>query len=180
MKCKSRLAGLSFTAALCFALAAPTAHASGYSFSQGGFSGGGAISGTFTGSDIDLDGQINSFAGEVTAFSLSFSGDSLVPAFTHGMADFYGLIYDVGSGFIGDGSTGGIEGMASNWGGTIGFDYASGLGPTGGLGGRVIDIATGATSSTPELISVVPEPSTYALFALGAAVLVGRKLTRRV
>lgn len=180
MNCAPRLAGFSFAVALCFALAAPTAHATSYAFSQGGYSGGGWITGTFTGSDIDLDGQINSFLGEVTAFSLSFSGDSIVPGFTHGLADLSGLVYDVGSPYLGDGPSGSTEGMASNWNGGFGFDYASGLGPTGGFGGRVIDLATGAMSSTPDLVAVVPEPSTYALFTLGVALLLGRKLTRRV
>jgi len=171
-----RLAALSVGAALVFAFAAPAAHATVYTFSQGGYTGGGTISGTFTGSDLNADGQIVSFMGEVTAFSLSFSGDSIVASFTHGLPDLWGLVYYVGSGYIGDNYA---EGLASNWDSSVGFDYASGMGPTGGLGGRVIDTATRATSSTQQLIAVVPEPGTYALFALGAAFLAGRKLSRR-
>jgi hypothetical protein len=161
------------------ALAAPLAHATTYTFSQGGYSGGGTLTGSFTGADLDFDGQIVSFAGEVTAFSLSFSGDAVVPAFSHGIALLNGLVYDVGSGFIGDGPTGSIEGVASNWFGASGIDFASGLGPLGVFGGRVIDVATGATSRTEQLIAVVPEPGTWALFALGGAFVLRRSLARR-
>ena len=174
-----RLAAPYLVASLWVALVAPTAHATNYAFSQGGYSGGGSITGTFTGSDNNLDGQIASFAGEVTAFSLSFSGDSIVPNFTHSLADLFGLVYDVGSPFIGDGSSGAVEGMATNFFGVVGFNYASGLGPTLGFGGRVNDITTGAVSSTSALITVVPEPSTYALFAVGITFLAGRKFTQR-
>lgn len=156
------------------------ANATSYIFSQGGYSGGGAITGTFDGTDLDNNGQIDSFAGEVVNFSLSFSGDYIVGNFTHTLSDFYGLIYDVNSGFIGDGAGGDIEGMASNWNGYFGFDYASGLGPTGGLGGRVIDIATGATSSSTELISVsaVPEPETWGMLLAGVG-LIGLRMRQR-
>ena len=63
--------------------------------------------------------------------------------------------------------------MASNWNGTSGFDFASGLGPTGGWGGRAINVATGGTSTSAQLISVtsVPEPETYAMLLAGLGVM---------
>jgi len=165
------------TAVGVMALCSSAAIATPFIFSQGGYSGGGVIAGSFDTTDLDNNGQISSFAGEVTGFSLSFSGDSIVGDFTHTLSDLSGLVYDLGSGFIGDGAGGEIEGMASNWFGTIGFDFASGLGPTGLVGGRVIDIATGATSTTSALISVsaVPEPATLSLVALGLAGLIVRR-----
>ncbi|MEW5787711.1 MAG: PEP-CTERM sorting domain-containing protein [Pseudomonadota bacterium] len=153
------------------------AQAATYQFHQAGFSGGGVIMGSFDAVDLDGNGQISSFYGEVSSFSLSFSGDALVADFTHGLPDLYGLVYDLGSGFIGDGSSGAVEGMASNWLGSVGFDYASGMGPAQMFGGRVIDIASGATTSTPDLIAVVPEPATWVSLLAGLGVL--SLLTRR-
>ena len=164
---------LSSAAALCFAFAAPAAQATVYTFTQGGYSGGGSIAGTFTGIDLNGDGQIDSRRGEVTAFSLGFSGDSVVGPFSHSLGDLSTLVYDIGSGSIGDVFIAGLApGIASNWYGSTGVDYASGLGPTGGPGGRVIDVASGNTSTTVQSVLVtaaVPEPGTAALFALGLA-----------
>jgi hypothetical protein len=170
MKLKRLVTAASVAAALC--LASVSAHAAfSFTFSQTGFSGGGSLTGTFTGTDLDGNGQLSAFAGEISGYSMSFSGDSLIPDFSHTFADLSGLVYDLGSGFIGDGDTIDVEGIASNWFGVAGFDYATGLGPTGGFGGRVIDIATGAESSTPNLVVVaqVPEPGTLAVLVLGLA-----------
>ena len=142
-----------------------------YSFAQGGYADGATISGTFTGDDLDHDGQLNSFAGEISGFVLFFSGNAVVPAFSHTFAQLSGLVYDIGSGFIGDGLGGAVEGMASNWFGTVGFDFASGPGPIGTPGGRIINIATGGITSTREMIRVTsaPEPATIALLGIGLA-----------
>ena len=167
---------------LCTLIAAATLFCAGgaageqrFDFSQKGFTGGGVISGYFGGTDLDNNGQISSFAGEVTSFWLSFSGDAVAGSFIHTLPDLDALVYDIGSGFLGDGQDGDGEGMASNWGGVSGFDYASGYGPTGADGGRVIDRATGAESVTQELIAVsqatVPEPSTFLLLAAGGGCL---------
>lgn len=152
-------------------LVSPSANATSYIFSQSGFSGGGIITGSFDAVDLNNDGQIISFTGEVTSFSLAFTGDSVVGNFTHTFSNLYGLIYDIGSGFLGDGYNGSEEGLASNWGGASGFDYASGLGPANVLGGRVINIATGATSSSENLISVTSVPVPDAAWLLGSGLL---------
>ena len=153
-------------------LAASPAKAEIYQFTQSGYSGGGLITGTFTGVDGDSDGQIVSYEGEVSGFTLSFTGDKLVPNFTHSFQDLTALVYNIGTGQIGGNqpATGMYEqGIGSNWQGTTGFDYATGYGPLQLTGGRVIDIATGYSSSTlePVYVSSVPEPSTYTLIAIG-------------
>lgn len=159
------------------ALASFSANAATYTFSQNGFSGGGVITGSFDAVDINNDGQINFFNDEVTGFSLAFTGDTIVEGFTHTFSDFSGLVYDIGSGFIGDGSNNGGEGLASNWFGSSGFDYASGMGATGILGGRVVNVATRAESSSANLISVsvtaVPIPAAAWLLGSGLLGLIG-------
>ena len=45
-----------------------------FTFSQSGFSGGGSITGSFTGSDTDGNGPPSSLQGETSAFSPSFAG----------------------------------------------------------------------------------------------------------
>ena len=154
-------------------LAASPAKAEIYQFTQSGYSGGASITGTFTGVDLDSDGQIATNDYEVSGFTLSFTGNSYVPAFTHSFQDLSGLVYNIGTGQIGGNqpATGMYEqGIGSNWQGTTtGFDYATGYGPLQLTGGRVIDIATGDSSSTlePVYVSSVPEPSTYTLIAIG-------------
>ncbi|HSD36008.1 MAG TPA: PEP-CTERM sorting domain-containing protein [Rhodocyclaceae bacterium] len=167
------------TAAFALALAAP-AQATLYTFTQGGFSGGGHISGTFAGEDLDGNGQLSSFAGEVSAFQVSFSGDSIVGAFSHGFADLFGIVYDIGSGFIGDGLGGDIEGIASNYQNGVGIEYIIGTGLALPYLGSVTDQATGALSTTDALVVVeVPEPASLALVVAGLA-LVLRTRRRRV
>ncbi len=171
---KSKIGILACAAAVgLMAACSSSASAETFNFSQGGYSGGGSVSGSFNATDLDHDGHINSFLGEVTGFSLTFSGDAIVGNFTHTFSNLSGLVYELGSGFIGDGYAGGAEGMASNWNGTSGFDFASGLGPTGGWGGRAINVATGGTSTSAQLISVtsVPEPETYAMLLAGLGVM---------
>ena len=53
-----------------------------YNFYQGGYTDGAFVSGTFELEDYDLDGQLSSFEGELIDFSMAFSGNSLVNAFS--------------------------------------------------------------------------------------------------
>jgi len=127
-----------------------------YTFTQDGYSGGGAITGWFEAIDISGDSQISSFDSEVTDFSLSFFGDFFVDDFTHTFMDLEDLVYDIGSGFIGDGTGGDIEGVASSD-LTMDFDYLSGLGPLGVYGGMVWDNSAEQFSFTNNMI-VVTDP----------------------
>jgi hypothetical protein len=143
-------------------------------FSQNGFNGGGTISGTFTGADLDANGQLSSFAGEITAYSATFSGNSFVPAFTHTFADLIGLVFDLGQdALLGNGTGGDVEGVSSL---NAQFQYSSGVGPTGVVGGFVENVVTGINSATSNAAFVVPEPAVIWLMTMG---LFGVALTRR-
>jgi hypothetical protein len=74
------------------------AHAGSYAFSQHGFDGGAFVQGSFEGEDTDHDGWLLGY--EVTSFTLSFSGNDAVAAFTHSFANgsgFGNLAYHLGS-----------------------------------------------------------------------------------
>ena len=82
-----------------------------FTFLQDGFTDGATVTGTFSGTDNDADGQLSSFVGEVTAFSMTFSGNALVPVFSLTLADLFGLVYDLNGGPLGDGLDLDIEGI---------------------------------------------------------------------
>ena len=153
-----------------------------YTFSQGGYPDGAEITGYFD-SPI-TSGQIAFFGipGVITDFSLTFSGNSQVPGFTlNGLNYLYGLVYDVGSGYLGDGTTGDIEGIVTQ---NYSYTYASGMGPLSILGG---EIGTGSffsltpLTATDNLIQVTstPEPASILLFGTGIAGLAGIRLRRK-
>lgn len=146
------------------------ANALSYSFTQGGFAGGGTIVGTFSGSDLDGNGQLSSFAGEVTGFTAHFTGNVSVPMFTLNMTDLLGLVFDLHSDLVlGNGTTGDIEGVAA---GNLQFLYSSGLGPNGFRGGFVENQLTGVDSVTRSDIAVIPEPNLPYLLVLGIVAMV--------
>lgn len=67
-----------------------------YNFFQSGFGENANVTGMFTGDDLNKDGHLSSYAGEVTDFMMEFSGNSRVSAFTLGLGDgFFGLVYDL-------------------------------------------------------------------------------------
>ncbi len=143
-----------------------------FNISQTGFAGGGSITGMFTGDDLDSDGAISSSDGEVSAFTASWSGNATIGATSWTLADLWGLIYELGTGDIGDdGICCGIEGIGvgPNAGG---YEWLSGNGP-GGFGaapGGGIQGPTGLLITTSNLVKVqVPEPTTLALMGLGLA-----------
>ena len=144
----------------------------GYNFSQGGFEEGADVTGMFFGEDLNGNGQLSSANGEITDFMMSFSGNSLVQAFSLGFDALFGLVYDLDGGPLGDGISLDIEGIGADDGL---FTYLAGPGP-GAICG-VGDICAAVFSDdgasfSRELVMVsrkVPEPGMLALFALGLA-----------
>lgn len=125
--------------------------------------------------DLDNSGQIDAGTlpgfnlNEISAFSLSFSGNSTVGAFTYSFADLSALIYNVGSPFLGDETSGAYqEAIGTNFDGATGFDYYSGIG-FGGFGGAVTDKATNAISYSSELVQVTAVPVPAAVWLFGSA-----------
>jgi DNA-binding beta-propeller fold protein YncE len=159
-------------------------HAASYTLNQDGFQDGGQITGFFEGNDLNADGRISFSDGEVGAFSLSFNGNSVVRAFTHGLEDLIGLNWQL------NGGTGGVlgdqgepwadaaEGLASNWlpddlvleGQELtGQSFAVGMGPLGEMRAEVHDWSTGAKLQSLNAMTAtpVPESSTAAMLGLG-------------
>jgi hypothetical protein len=149
------------------------ASATTYTFTQTGYEDGAFISGSFTGSDLDHDGQINSAFGEISNFTMYFSGNSIMPAFSHDPAETFDVVYTVGSHTLGTWGGKDKEGIMSNWGNPTGFDFATGMGPTGDKGGRIIhhDDLTVTFSDELVQVSAVPEPSTAAMTLAGLGLL---------
>ncbi len=154
-----------FAMVLGLALSAPSAHATLYMFTQTGFDGGGVVNASFEGTDANSDGLITT--SEITAFSLNFSGDSIVADFSQGLADLYILQYIPGTPYLGDEILAGQwEVIGTRWFQSSGFDYYSGMG-AGGFGGAVSNLDTGDISYSGELVRRVPAPTIPWL--LGAA-----------
>lgn len=93
-------------------------HAATYEFHQAGYTGGGAVSGYFSGTDLNGDGYLVGTHGEIDGFQLSFTGNAAVGAFSIDYADFlqtvsigWGLIYRLGSTTLGTELNGLADGM---------------------------------------------------------------------
>jgi hypothetical protein len=165
--------------ALAGALMAPLAEAATYQFSQTGFTGGGAITGSFTGNDLDGDGWLYGY--EITAFSLAFSGNADVPAFSHAKSSLGGIGYRIGENVIGGHPESYLTTSRTQNGHHIVYD-AFGW-PEFTIPGRITDDTTGKVLTTAESIlvtgvGVVPEPAGWALM-LGGLGAVGSLARRR-
>lgn len=176
------------TAVTLFCGSVATAAPISFDFTQSGFSGGGIVTGSFLAEDLDGNGQISSFDGEVVDFSMSFAGDTGVADFSLSFADLFGLVYDIGSGLIGDGTSLDIEGIGAE--GAI-FSYVVGPGPLALCDGSticgIVTQSLGSVDLTSETIlgavvndpsAPVPLPGAMALFA-GAAAFGSRLVKRR-
>jgi len=180
---RTRLRIKLLTAALLAAVSS-MGHAAQYAFSQGGYQDGGVITGSFTGIDANGDGLLASFDDEISAFNLSFNGNSIIPAFNHVYKDLGGLVYQLGKNTLGDGGTPGAdyaEGMTVNWlpdeldpadFGVTGYSFVTGIGPLGEVRGEVGDWGVGAKLLTTQAMTVstvssVPEPASWLMMGLG-------------
>ncbi len=159
--------------------AAPLAAAASYTFTQGGYSGGGVLSGSFSGVDVDGDGWLAQLGagGELSAFALGFAGDAQVAAFTLGAADLQGLVLRLDGGPLGDDASPPGEGLAAA---SVAFQVLAGWSALGSAGGLVADLQSGASSLTelPVVVMLVPEPGTMLLLGAGAGAMALR-LRRR-
>ena len=159
-----------------FMMTAP-AQASLYTFTQTGYEEGASISGSFAVSDVNGNGKISgaSWADftEISDYTVSWSGNSLVSAFTHTFADLTALNFTPTRTVLGDVDP---EIIATNWFGTTGFQYISGVGASS-QGGEVINLDTDGHSLSNNLISVspaaVPVPGAVWLFGSAVAGFIG-------
>jgi len=142
-----------------------------FTFTESGFAGGGTVTGSFTGSDLDSNGQLSSFAGEVTGFGLSFSGNATVAPFSLNLSDLQGLVYNLNGGPLGDESTGVMEGILAQSG--MGA-FAIGPGPLALCNGQQACASVSAPSSS----AGVPEPAAWTLMIMGFG-LAGLAVRRR-
>lgn len=126
-------------------------------FEQLGFEEGASASGFFEGDDIDGNGQLSSFAGEVTGFGMSWSGNSLVPAFALDFSALFGLVYDLDGGPLGDGLVMDVEGIGADDGV---YYYLAGPGP-------IFDCGDAGRCGIVGSRTDVPAPAGLALFGLG-------------
>lgn len=170
-----------FVAAATLALVGTNAHAASYTFA--GVSGaGGAITGSFSGVDADANGLIEAFgpggAPELSAFSLSFAGDPIVPAFTAGLADLQLFAFRIGSNAqLGDDA---FEGLQVT---TAAASLSAGMAAVGAQGIDVTDLADGIGTFGEQPLTAalapVPEPATAALVAGGLALVALARRRRR-
>lgn len=165
---------------VCFASTPSVSRAIDFVFVHEGFADGAVVSGSFSGVDLNGDRQISGFDSgigggndnEITDFFMTFSGNSIIPAFTGDLSSLFGLVYDLDEGpVIGDGLTFDIEGIGFE---SPAYSYTTGNGPDPFPGGEIIDITNNITDSSAlnAFVTVVPEPSS-AMIGLLAVVLAG-------
>ncbi len=181
----------SLTAMLAMAAAPALAGSVTYNFSQGGYADGATIKGYFVGEDIDGNGELVYFGegigeggiaiSEITDFSLSFSGNSLIDSFTFGLSAVFGLAYTLDGGPLDDNADVAVEGIGAS---AFELEYLAGPGPMNGVPCDGATVVCGVISQfiegpggfdqTFELVQVnaVPVPVALPLmmFAIGALV----------
>lgn len=169
-----------FTLATTLALAAPLPALAGddpiaYRYTQSGFADDAGVSGWFVGHDGDDDGML--YASELSDFGFSFSGNRAVPAFTMGMDNRAGLVFDIAAAHlmhlavVGPSETRALQYDAFGW-------------PGFHIPGRVTNDRDGLISITWERLEVapmapVPEPPPASLWLAGLMAL-GSLMRRRL
>lgn len=103
-----------------------------YSFTLNGWTGGGTMTGTFSGTGFpDAQGnpgnQIIWFGGgSLTAFLANFSGNALIGPLVFTLSDLSGFVYTIGNANFGTDTSGAVEGIQASAGPA---DFAFGPGP---------------------------------------------------
>jgi hypothetical protein len=155
---------------LIWAVSAAEAMPLAFNFTQSGFSEGAVITGTFVGEDLDMDGQLSSFDGEIISISMAFSGNSLIPAFNlDSSGSLSDLVYDLDNGLLGDDPAEGIQIF------NLAFSYQAGAGPLASCLDPGVCGEVGAIEVSPDttlaLVTVTPtaasEPATALCIAAG-------------
>ena len=147
-----------------FALCSLPVSGASYTFQQSGFDGGGSLSGTFSGA-AGGDGVLT--LDELTEFSLSFGGDSIIEAFSLVKTDLAQFVYNADGGTLGDQPNEGILDLNANF---LAGPAVTGLPQeTTIVGAEVFTVSNTAIS-----VSAVPEPSTAAFLMAGLALVVLR------
>lgn len=165
------------------ALSASAANATLYTFNQTGFEEGASISGSFELNDLNANGHIMAgkpFLGynlnEISSLTLSFSGNSLVGAFTHTLSDLTLLSYKLSDNVLGNDLLPAQELIGTNWFSEVGYAYSAGIG-TGFGWAEVEDLETGVKSFSENnlVVNAVPVPGAVWLFGTGLAGFLGLK-----
>lgn len=178
-----------------------------FQFSQSGYSTNATVTGSFCGMDLNNDGWLADYSspttGEITAYAMSFSGNGVVPAFSHSLLDIAttgqnstnGLVYRIGTPLLGDDNTPPFEGIGS---GPLGglstlpgssFAFRTGVGATSinaafgfvewDLNSPSGSILVGSDStSNYVVVTAAPEPGTIAILGLGLTWLVFARRNR--
>ncbi len=175
--CLGRVLLVQVVAAM-LAAAPVSASATPHHFDVGGWDTGGLLQGTFTGDDLNGDGFISSFDGEVSSFAASFAGSSSVAAFSFSTGDLKGLVYRADGGPLGNDLLPLSEGVHASSGS---FELLSGVGVAGLPGSLVFDLVANTSAVTNSLmaVSAVPEPQGVVLM-LGGLALVGAAARARL
>ncbi len=174
------------TAGLVWMSMSGLAQAAQFSLYQDGFAGGGYISGSFTGADLNGDGRISvsALGSEVSSFDLAYSGGALIGAQTWTLQDLLdSLVSGGGLDYVLDVATLGSDGFMlddgslalANGSGVV--YYASAL--SVGAPGLLSQITAGVELTGNALQVSIPEPGTLALLGLGGFGLAWRRRQSR-
>lgn len=150
-----------------------------YNFSQSGFVDGAVLTGMFVAEDLDGDGVLTDLDGIITAFSVEFSGNSIVPAFILDSADDFSkfeVSYDLDDGPLGGtASEESLFALGSNFSVFVGSN-ALGECENGFCGVVTTTLGEPTTVSLDSVtVSAVPLPAAAWLFGSGLLWLIGMR-----
>ncbi len=121
------------------------------------------------------------FDGEVTDYMVSFSGNSIAPAFSHGLPNLLGFVYVLGNPI---GTFHGVDGIASRDGTTFYGTSTSSLYllPPIVAGGKVGRFASTLRDTTEEFVTVTPKavPEPFTILGAGTALGFGAFFKRKL